>query len=55
MIETYTFLSYFVIFSMAVAIIGLISIVVYCSEELAKGTGCDPTLPGCEIEVFKTS
>jgi len=55
-IETYTFLSYFVMVGISIAFVGLGSIMGYCSSELRHHEGCDPSLPvdqgTCDIVVF---
>ena len=55
-IETYTFLSYFVMVGISIAFIGLGSMMGYCSSELRHDEGCDSSLPvtdgTCDIRVF---
>jgi len=54
-IETYTFLSYFVMFGMTVAMAGLFSMMGLCSKEIYLNTGCDPSNPDlglCETKIF---
>ena len=51
-VESYTFLSYFSMVGLAVALCAIGAMIGYCGQAMGTESGCDPEKSACEIKVF---
>ena len=52
LVNSYTILSYFSIVGLAACLCVMGAIIMFCTQDMATGDGCDPELSACEAKVF---